>query len=629
MKTSIATVSISGDLTTKLEAIAQAGFDGVEIFENDFLVFDASPREIGQMVRDAGLELSLFQPFRDFEGLPEPYRSRAFDRARRKFDVMNEMGAELMLVCSSVSPLALGGIDRIAADFAELGELAAQRGVRVGFEALGWGRHINDHRDAWEVVRRADHPRIGLILDSFHTLSRGIDPDSIRSIPQDRIFLVQLADAPRLDMDLLSWSRHYRMMPGEGDLPVEAFMRAVAATGYDGTASLEIFNDQFRGASSRSIARDGHRSLINLLDGVRRAEPGVAISGLPTIPPMPTTHGIAFVEFAADQDRARDLGDILRQLGFRLSGRHRSKQVFRYSQGDINIVVNSERQGLAHSAYVVHGLTAYAMGIGVDDALAASRRAQALDAHRFDQETPPGEAQVPAVRGVGGGVLYFLDESEELGAIWENEFLPTDEAGADAGLLRIDHVAQTVPNDELLSWLLYYQSILPTRKLPPVDIIDPQGMIRSQVVESPSGDIRITLNGTEDRSTVAGHFLAESFGPGIQHIAFATQDILTTAAQLQANGLMPLTISQNYYEDIETRYGLEPAFTAKLRQFNILYDRDAQGEYLQLYTVPIGEGFFFEIVERRGAYGGYGGPNAIFRIAAQRRHLRPASVPRS
>ena len=119
-----------------------------------------------------------------------------------------------MLVCSNVSPAALGGIDRAADDFRELGERAAARGLRVGYEALAWGRHVYDHRDAWEIVRRADHPAVGLILDSFHTLARGIDPESIRRIPGDRIFLVQVADAPLLDMDLLSWSRHFRNMPG-------------------------------------------------------------------------------------------------------------------------------------------------------------------------------------------------------------------------------------------------------------------------------------------------------------------------------------------------------------------------------------------------------------------------------
>jgi 4-hydroxyphenylpyruvate dioxygenase len=139
MKTSIATVSISGDLSEKLAAIAAAGFDGVEIFENDLLASDALPAEAGRMVRDAGLEITLFQPFRDFEGMPEPHRSRAFDRAERKFDLMQELGAELMLVCSNVSSVSLGGIDRAADDFRELGERASARGLRVGYEALAWG----------------------------------------------------------------------------------------------------------------------------------------------------------------------------------------------------------------------------------------------------------------------------------------------------------------------------------------------------------------------------------------------------------------------------------------------------------------------------------------------------------
>lgn len=147
--TSIATVSLSGDLADKLRAIAAAGFDGVEVFENDFLTFDGSPRDVGRMIADLGLAIVAFQPFRDFEGMPEPLRGRTFERARRKFALMNELGAELMLICSNVSPQSLGGIDRAAHDLAELGDLAARHGVRVGFEALAWGRHVNDYRDAW------------------------------------------------------------------------------------------------------------------------------------------------------------------------------------------------------------------------------------------------------------------------------------------------------------------------------------------------------------------------------------------------------------------------------------------------------------------------------------------------
>lgn len=237
MKTSIATVSISGTFAEKLEAIAKAGFDGIEIFEQDFIASDFTPAEVGRMVRDHGLEFTLFQPFRDFENLPELHRARAFARTARKFDLMNQLGTDLVLVCSSVHPAAMGGIDRMAGDFAELVDLAKSHGIRVGFEALAWGRHVNDHRDAWEVVRRADHPNIGLILASFHTLGRKIDPETIRRIP------------------------------GEGDLDVTAFMCAVVATGYIGPLSL-----------------------ISLMDRVRRAEPTLPVD-LPDFPPAAPVKG--------------------------------------------------------------------------------------------------------------------------------------------------------------------------------------------------------------------------------------------------------------------------------------------------------------------------------------------------
>ena len=140
LKTGIATVSISGNLEEKIEAIAAAGFDGIEIFEQDFIADIRSPKAVGQRIRDAGLEVMLFQPFRDFEGLPEGLRAKAFDRIERKFDVMQELGCDLVLICSSCHPKAIGGIERAAADFAELGERAASRNLRVGYEALAWGR---------------------------------------------------------------------------------------------------------------------------------------------------------------------------------------------------------------------------------------------------------------------------------------------------------------------------------------------------------------------------------------------------------------------------------------------------------------------------------------------------------
>src|SRR6202035_2861946 len=152
------------------------------------------------------------------------------------------------------------------------------------FEALAWGRHINDYRDAWEVVRRADHPAIGLVLDTFHIFARKTDLKPIRAIPRDRIFLVQVADAPLLDMDSLSWSRHFRNFPGQGELPLLDFMEALQVTGFDGLLSLEIFNDQFRAGSARSVAVDGKRSLLFLLDQLRKRSGERAPLTLPPLP---------------------------------------------------------------------------------------------------------------------------------------------------------------------------------------------------------------------------------------------------------------------------------------------------------------------------------------------------------
>ncbi len=628
MKTSIATVSLSGDLREKLEAIAAAGFDGVEIFENDFLSFDAGAREVGKMVAGVGLEVTLFQPFRDFEGMPEPLRQRAFDRAERKFDVMQELGTDLMLVCSNVSPQSLGGIDRAAADFHELGERAAKRGLRVGYEALAWGRYIDDHRDAWEIVRRADHANIGLILDSFHTLSRDIPVDGIPSIPKDRIFLVQLADAPRLDMDLLSWSRHFRSMPGQGDLAVADFTEAVCATGYDGVISLEIFNDQFRAGSARTVAVDGQRSLVHLLDRIHD-HGETKIPGRDRLPPRARCLNVEFLEFAVDDDTATSLAALFAALGFAKSGQHRNKDVTWWRQGDINLVINAEKEGFAHASYIMHGPSVCAMGLRVEDAEQTANRARSLLAQPFSQPVGPGELEIPAIRGVGGSLIYFTDPKGRLADVWETEFDAADEAGAGdgIGLLAVDHVSQSMDYEEMLSWLLFYTAIFDMTKTPELDIADPAGLVRSQVVRNADGAVRIALNGSQSHRTLAARFLSEFFGSGVQHIAFSTGDIFATARQLEAGGMTVLPISGNYYDDLEARFALGAKTIKALRGSNILYDRDETGEYFQIYTPSFADRFFFEIVERR-TYEGFGAVNAPIRLAAQSKLAGTPGVPR-
>ena len=618
MQTAIATVCLSGTLAEKVEAIAAARFTGVEIFENDLLAFNGTPRDARRMIEDLGLRTITFQPFRDFEGMPEPQRAKVFARAERKFDVMRELGCDLLMVCSNVSPDSLGGIDRAAADFHELGERAAKRGMRVAFEALSWGRHIHDYRDAWEVVRRADHSCVGLVLDSFHILARGTDLATIRAIPRDRIFLVQMADAPRLDMDYLSWSRHYRCFPGQGDLPIEDFMLALASTGFDGLLSLEIFNDRFRAGSARNVAIDGQRSLMVMLDDLR-AKTGLSLSDATLLPPRAACSGIEFVEFAVDERGAPSFEAVLAGLGFRRMGLHRSKAVTRWSQGAINIVVNSEKEGFAHSFNITHGTSVCALALRVGDARETVDRALKLLDQPFQQPVGPGEMEIPGVRGLGGSLLFFVDRKTGLDRLWDVDFeTVADDDAPGAGLTSIDHVSQSMQYEEMLTWLLFYSSLLDVRKSPVQTVIDPGGVVQSQVVETDDGSLRLVLNASQSRQTLSSRFLNELFGSGVQHIALGTDDIFASVERLKANGVDLLPIPENYYDDLEVRVDLSAEDVQRLRDGNILYDREGEAEYFQVYTSTFEGGFFFEIVQRRN-YRGFGAVNAPIRLAAQTR----------
>jgi 4-hydroxyphenylpyruvate dioxygenase len=608
---SIATVSVGGALDEKLRTIAAAGFDAVEIFENDFTSFDGSARDVARMCGELCLRIAALQPFRDFEGMGEPQRSHAFRRAEKKFDLMQELGTDLLLICSNVSPLAQGGIDRAADDFSELGERAAKRGLRVGFEALAWGRYVNDYRDAWEIVRRADHPAIGLILDSFHTLAPGFPVGPIAAIPADRIFLVQLADAPQLDLDVLSWSRHFRCFPGQGNLPVGDFMKAVESTGYKGPLSLEIFNDQFRAQSTKEVALDGMRSLL-LLNNEESLHDRAKVSD------------VHFVEFAVDPTHAAPLAALLRQLGFRLTGRHRSKAVERWSQGAINLLINSSENSFARSHYITHGSGVCAIALEVDGVATMMSRADALQATTFRQPVGPGEMTIPAIRGVGGSLLYFLEPHS---ANWDVDFVAVASEDAPDALSHIDHISQSMRFEEMLSWEQFYAGLFDVQRAPQLEIADPLGLVKSQVLQNRDGSLRLVLNASTATQTMSSRFLSEFFGAGVQHIAFACDDIFKAVSAMRAAGATFLSIPDNYYTDLDSRFELAPELLSTMKENGILYDRDDDGEFFQVYTHAFEERFFFEIVERRG-YTGFGAPNAGIRLAAQTREARPRTMPR-
>ncbi len=539
------------------------GFKGVEIFENDFLVHDLKPKEIKKMVYDYGLEISLFQPFRDFEGMTEPYRSRAFDRAKKKFDVMNELGAKTILICSNTSNLALGGIDRAADDFNDLGEIAKVRDIFIGYEALACGKYISDHRDAWEIVRRANHKHVGIILDSFHTLSKGINLDTFTSIPKEKIFIVQIADAPKYNMDLLFWSRHFRNMPGQGDLKVSEFMEKLYDTGYDSWISLEIFNDQFRKDNRDLITKDGYRSLINLSkknEIVERAK----------------IEKIEFIEFSVKKEDLNIIQKLLKSLGFIKAGLHKTKKITLYILGNVKFIINSEivpDENLGE-------FNPYAFGLVVDNVQSTLKRCKALKVNNVKDFYLNNKFKMNLIEE-NGQYIFLIDNKN-----WQNDFNFLDQDSQNSNL-EFDHIAISVEHSTLLSSVLFYKSLFECKKISNTDIIDPGGITKSHVIENKSKTFKIVINSAENDETLTSQLRKKKHISNIQHIALRTNDIFKLSKKFNDLGLKTLKISDNYYDYIDAKFGLETNILKKIKENNILYDEDSDGSFFQIYTTLI------------------------------------------
>jgi 4-hydroxyphenylpyruvate dioxygenase len=585
MKTSIATVSLSGSLVEKLHACAAAGFDGVEIFEPDLIAGDHSPEEIRQLARRLGLSLDLYQPLRDLEGVDDAVFADNLRRAGATFATARRLGIDTVLVCSNVATATIDSDEVSARQLRQVGEVAAGYGVRIAFEALAWGRFIDDYRRAWRVVELAAHPNVGVCLDSFHVLSRGHDPSEIEDIPGDKIFYLQLADAPALSMDVLSWSRHHRLFPGEGSFDLAGFVRHTLAAGYTGPLSLEVFNDTFRQTDPGHTAVHALRSLVWLDDQVAH-----------TLTEAKPPTGFDFVEIKAEDTSEVEV--LLTQLGFTPRGRHRTKPVSLWSAGAARVVLNEQqaRDQVPHVA---------AIGLQVPDAEATSRRAAELMAPVAYRRTYAAEQPFGAAVAPDGTEMFWSSEPA-----WVAEF----ERGAPQGpspVATIDHVNLTQPWQTAEDAVLFLTSVFGLSAGEPAEVPGPTGLVRSQVMHNADKSVRLPLN-------VAPHILD---GAGLpQHIAFSCTDVLALARAAQAAGLQFLAIPDNYYDYLSGRFGLAEDTVAELRELNLLYDRSPHGHFIHFYTRTVGT-VFLEFVQRFGAYDGYGTDNAPVRLAAQRGRL--------
>lgn len=333
---------------------------------------------------------------------------------------------------------------------------------------------------------------------------------------------------------------------------------------------------------------------------------------------MPQLDGISFIEFAADEGSAAALGTLLAQLGFRRIGTHRSKAVALYRQGDIHLIVNAEPDSFARARFEAHGTSVCALGIRTDDAQAAVARATAMRSQRHDSPLGPDEAVVPAIVAPGGNLVHFVPASLGANGLYEADFiLDAVQDVRGAGLHTIDHVALGLAVDQLDTWVLFSRAVLGLAPGESLELADPFGLIRSRGVANADRSVRLVLNVSLSQRTRTAQTLRATGGGAVHHIALRCDDIFATVEALRANGTRFVPISNNYFDDLPTRLDIDEGLVQRMRAAGVLFDRSAAGDYLHIYTESFEEGIFFEVVQRLGAYDGYGASNAPARMASQ------------
>lgn len=261
---SMATVTLGGSLPDRLNAIAQSGFQAVELFDTDLEAFDGGIASIKQLLSDTGLHAASYFPLREFEGAPVDARQATRDRAIRYLDHALEIGAPMVMMCSATGEQMSADRSNIIDDLGWLADMAKERDLLLAYEAIAWGRHINDYRQTAELVSQLQHPNFGLVLDSFHIFARDLPLSGISQIPAEHIFLVQASDAPDLDISYLDWSRNHRTLPGRGVFDLTSFTAQVKKSGYNGIFSLECFNDDLRRELATDVAAMGFQAMNRL-----------------------------------------------------------------------------------------------------------------------------------------------------------------------------------------------------------------------------------------------------------------------------------------------------------------------------------------------------------------------------
>jgi 4-hydroxyphenylpyruvate dioxygenase len=359
------------------------------------------------------------------------------------------------------------------------------------------------------------------------------------------------------------------------------------------------------------------------------------------------TDGFEFIEYAAPDPAA--LGKLFEAMGFAPIARHRHKDVTLYRQGEINFIINAEPDSFAQRFARLHGPSICAIAFRVRDAALAYRRAIELGAWGFDSRSGPMELNIPAIKGIGDSLIYFVDRWRGkdgvtpggIGdiSIYDVDFvaLPGAEAAPTGfGLTTIDHLTHNVHRGRMKEWAEFYERLFNFREVRYFDIEGKLTGLKSKAMTSPCGKIRIPINESSDDKSQIAEYLDLYHGEGIQHVALGTDDIYDTVDAMKANEVAFQDTIDTYYDLVDQRLPGHGERLEALRNLRILIDgathQGAPNELLlQIFTQTVIGPIFFEIIQRKGDEGfGEGNFRALFESIEldqiRRGVLKPASA---
>jgi 4-hydroxyphenylpyruvate dioxygenase len=333
------------------------------------------------------------------------------------------------------------------------------------------------------------------------------------------------------------------------------------------------------------------------------------------------TDGFEFVEFAHPEP-AR-LHELFTQMGFSAVARHKRLDSTLFRQGDVNYLVTAEQGSHAQRFAAAHGPSVPSMAFRVVDAEHAYNRALSLGAEPADPADGRKTLDIPAIKGIGGSLLYLVDSYRRPGSVYADDFEwlgPVDARPAGCGLFYIDHLTHNVHRGRMDVWYDFYRKLFNFKQIRFFDIEGKMTGLFSRAITSPDGRIRIPLNESADDKSQIEEYLHAYKGEGIQHIACGASDIYATVEGLRTSGLafMPAP-PDTYYARVDARLPGHGEDVARLKRAGILVDGEGVVEHkkarllLQIFSANVIGPVFFEFIERKGDDGfGEGNFRALF-----------------